>query len=133
MSGSLCLDGLNYWQIPKTHEQLLSQLRISPAGASFRNLRFLETWGLSVVIRQAEIQDIRAWVSQSIPVITFVYTGELSYWREKTAHAVVVVDVDEDWIYLNDPAFLKAPQRVSWAEFYLAWFEMDQFCAIVTG
>ncbi len=52
---------------------------------------------------------------------------ELSYWRESTCHAVVVVGFEGDLIYLNDPAFAEAPQVIPVAEFDLAWLELDQF------
>jgi hypothetical protein len=40
-------------------------------------------------------------------------------------HAVVVVGLTPLTIFLNDPAFDKAPIGVSRAEFELAWIEQD--------
>jgi ABC-type bacteriocin/lantibiotic exporter with double-glycine peptidase domain len=124
---------LNYWHRPSRIEQLIHLLRISAAGASFRNLLFLKALGVEVSIFQAEMTDLSACLSRNIPPIVFVDTGELAYWPERTAHAVVVIGMDEEWVYFNDPAFSDAPKQVSLAEFDLAWLEMDQYCAIITG
>jgi ABC-type bacteriocin/lantibiotic exporter with double-glycine peptidase domain len=44
---------LDYLQVPASYEQLVKLLRIGPAGAPFRNLRYLESLvGLSVLIRR---------------------------------------------------------------------------------
>ncbi len=70
-------------------------------------------------------------LKQDNPPIVFVNTKELSYWRETTGHAVVVVGIEGDLIYLNDSALAEAPQVIPVAEFDLAWLELDQFYAIL--
>jgi uncharacterized protein YvpB len=67
------------------------------------------------------------------PCIVFLRTGELPYWQEDTGHAVVLVGMDEDVVYLNDPAFAQAPQRVSRGDFLLAWLEFDYDYAVITA
>ena len=66
------------------------------------------------------------------PCIVFVRTGDLPYWSYATSHAVVVVGIDDDNVYLNDPYFEKAPQRVSHDEFLLAWSEFDYTYAVIS-
>jgi ABC-type bacteriocin/lantibiotic exporter with double-glycine peptidase domain len=121
---------LDYLQVPASYEQLVELLRIGPAGAPFRNLRYLESLGLSVLIEQGEIETLRSHLGRGSPVLAFVDTGQLPYWDEITGHAVVVVGIEADLIYLNDPGFTEAPKVIPVAEFELAWLGLDQFYAI---
>jgi ABC-type bacteriocin/lantibiotic exporter with double-glycine peptidase domain len=122
---------LSYLQVSATYKTLIKRLRIGYAGAPFRNLRYLESLGVSVDIRQGRLDMLRLHLKKGIPPIVFVATQELSYWNEGTNHAVVVVGIDEKSIYLNDPHFADAPQSVSIAEFDLAWFEMEEYYALI--
>jgi uncharacterized protein YvpB len=65
------------------------------------------------------------------PGIAFIKTGELPYWDEDMDHAVVVVGLDEKYIYLNDPYFPDAPIQVLHGDFDLAWLERDEFYAVL--
>ena len=63
-------------------------------------------------------------------------TGFCIYYRlirskERTGHAVVVVGIDDEMVYLNDPAFANAPQVVSHGDLLLAWLEMEEYYAII--
>jgi hypothetical protein len=122
---------LAYLQVKVSYKRLIKLLRIGPAGAPFRNLRYLGSLGLSVLIEQGEVETLREQVEQGSPPVVFVNTKELSYWHETTGHAVVVVGFEGDLIYLNDPAIAEAPQVILVAEFDLAWLELDQFYAII--
>ena len=122
---------LDYLQVPIKYNKLVKRLRIGYGGAPFRNLHDLETFGVSVEIRQGEIETLRAHLKQGVPPMAFVATQQLSYWSEATNHAVVVVGINENSIYLNDPSFAHAPQVVSIDEFYLAWFAIDKYYAII--
>jgi hypothetical protein len=80
----------------------------------------LEPLGLSVHIQQGEITDLRSYLQQNNPLITFVNTGQLPYWAEVTGHAVVIVGIKAHEICLNDPAFSDAPKIIAVADFMLA-------------
>ena len=123
---------LNYLQVSVKYKKLVKRLRIGYGGAPFRNLHDLETFGVSVQILQGEIETLREHLKQGIAPMVFVDTQELSYWNEGTNHAVVVLGMDENLIYINDPSFADAPQVVSIDEFYLAWFAIDKYYAIMT-
>lgn len=87
---------LDYLQVPASYEQLVKLLRIGPAGAPFRNLRYLESIGLSVLIEQGEIETLRSHLRRALPLLAFVDTGQLPYWDEATGHAVVVIGIEAD-------------------------------------
>lgn len=125
---AMVLDHLN---IKLNYDKLLKVLQIGPAGAPFRNLYLLQSFGLSVLIEQGQIETLRTYLQQNVPPIVFVATQELSYWVETTNHALVVVDIDDHSVYVNDPSFTDAPKVISIAEFELAWLEMDEFFAVI--
>lgn len=103
---------LAYQEVPASYERLIKLLRTGPAGAPFRNLRYLEKLGVSVLIEQDEVETLQSHLTQDNPPIVFVNTKELSYWSETTGHAVVVVGLGGNLIYLNDPALAAAPQVI---------------------
>ncbi len=119
------------YQVPVLYERLVKLLQIGLAGAPFRNLRFLESLGLSVCIEQGEIATLLSHLERGLPVLAFLDTAQLSFWNQATAHAVVVVGIEDDSIYVNDPAWAQAPKEISVAEFELAWLDLDQFFAII--
>jgi hypothetical protein len=50
---------------------------------------------LSILYLQASLDDVRGWLADHIPVIALVQTLELPYWSRRSAHALVVVGVQE--------------------------------------
>lgn len=122
---------LDYWQQPVAYDDLLKLLRVGPAGAPFRNLRYLETVGVSVLIEQGNLDTLRSLLTRKLPPIVFVATQELSYWTEATQHAVVIAGMDDLHVHLYDPAFSDAPCTIPIDEFALSWLEMDEFYALI--
>jgi ABC-type bacteriocin/lantibiotic exporter with double-glycine peptidase domain len=116
---------LSYLQVSFQYSRLLRLLKMEAHGTIFSHLRFLETVGLSVQVDTGDIEMLRHYLDNGLPLIVAVDTGELrSYWREATGHAVVVVGIERDTVYLNDPEFENAPIAIPLAEFELAWEEM---------
>lgn len=84
----------------------------------------LTTLGLQVIYREWSIPQLLAALDARQPVILFVRTGLLDYWREDVAHAVVVVGVEESQhFWLHDPALSTGPLVVSWNGLLAAWAE----------
>ena len=122
---------LDYLHVPITYSQLVRLLGVDAIGAPFRNLKYLESLDLFLSIVEGDMSTLQRHLEQGLPVIVAVDTAELSYWDEATNHAVVVVGMDEQQVYLNDPDTAHAPQVVSLAEFELAWLQMDYLCTII--
>ncbi len=122
---------LAYLHVPFNYDHLLRLLRVRAFGTQFSNLRYLESLGLSVVVEQGTIETLGWHLERALPSIVFVNTGLLSYWQEQTGHAVVVLAIEGEQIYLNDPMFADAPKVIPLTEFEAAWIEQDQQYAVV--
>lgn len=88
--------------------------------------------GIKVTLVHTDVEGLRGRLEAGRPVITFVNTGDLLYWSEATDHAFVVVGVEGNVLYINDPYFDQAPQRISRTHFELAWLRFDNLCAVIT-
>lgn len=123
---------LTYHHIRFNYRRLWKTLRIqSGVGTSFSNIQALKHEGITVLYQRGSIPDLYAFLGKHQPVIVPVKTRELPYWKEQTDHAVVVVGMDNQFIYLNDPAFSTIPMQVSHGDFDLAWLERDEYYAVL--
>lgn len=87
--------------------------------------------GLHVTIEPGTLQNLMRAIDAGIPPTVFVNTGELPYWSESVYHAVVLTGYTATDFYVNDPAFVDAPQIVSMGDLDLAWLEHDTYFAVV--
>jgi ABC-type bacteriocin/lantibiotic exporter with double-glycine peptidase domain len=120
---------LDYLHIPITYTRLLDILEVDSTGSYFSKLTKLEPeLGLTIELAQGsdDLDLILRYLAEGLPLIAYVNTGELtSYWTVATFHALVVVGLDEELVYVNDPYFADAPKAIPHAEFILAWLEQD--------
>ena len=124
---------LTYMNILVTYEYLLKLLKVKAGlGTVATNVHHLKALNLEVTYQQfGTFEDLYNYLGQGYPCIVFIKTGELSYWNENISHAVVVVGLDDQHIYLNDPAIPTAPVQVERNEFDLAWLDWDEKYAVV--
>lgn len=122
---------LDYLHLPTEYGRLLQLLGIRSHGAAFSNLRRLEERGVAVIIEKGSIALLHQALDQGSPIIVAVNTGPLTYWADDTAHALVVVGVEQDVVWVNDPEFEQAPQAVPLDDFLLAWLEHDYRQALI--
>ena len=122
---------LDYLQLPVDYARLVQLLGIRSYGAAFSNLRRLEELGVSVTIEKGGVAKLRQALDQDMPVIVALNTGPLTHWTDDTAHALVVVGIEQDTVLVNDPEFEQAPQVISLDEFLLAWLEHDYRQALI--
>lgn len=121
---------LAYLGRPVRYKHLLKVLQVSSQiGAPASRIRRLEQPGLKVVYQHGTLPDLQEQLTNNRPCIAFVKTGELPYWDEDCDHAAVVAGLDDEFVYLNDPAFPDAPVQVPRGDFDLAWLGRDEFFA----
>lgn len=116
---------LAYWKIELSQEKIARRLKTIPkAGTPGSHLRFLASANLEVLYQSGDMNDLRFALDQGTPAITLVNTSQLRYWNEATAHAVVVIGIDESSVIVNDPGIVEAAIAVPIGDFELAWDEI---------
>ncbi|MEK7442691.1 MAG: C39 family peptidase [Chloroflexota bacterium] len=114
------------------YKRLVALLEITEAGTASSKIKNLEQLDVVVVYKQGTFSEIQSRLDSNHPCIVFVQTRELPYWSEDTGHALLVVGLDDDSVYVNDPAFPDAPIQISRGDFDLAWLEFDELYAVLT-
>jgi ABC-type bacteriocin/lantibiotic exporter with double-glycine peptidase domain len=103
-----------------TEEELLVLFDGTEFGTPASRMTRLGRMGYDVEIGRGTFDLLRSKLELGLPSIALVHTAFLDYWTESTRHAVVVVGLDDEHAYLNDPAFESAPQTVP-LEGFLKW------------
>jgi ABC-type bacteriocin/lantibiotic exporter with double-glycine peptidase domain len=122
---------LEYIHRPIDYDQLLNLLQVRWFGAPSSNIQALTRLNVRVIYTEGTLEKLHDDLLNDRPSIAFVAAHELPYWDRHTQHAVVVVGLDDQYIYLNDPAFATSPIPVTHADFELAWLEQDRRYAIL--
>lgn len=122
---------LAYLQHPAVESRIAQLFGGDELGTPSSRVVRLQQWGFRVTYGSTNLQQLQAWLAQGIPPIAFVNTQFLDYWAENTPHAVVIVGIDEEHVYLNDPAFELVPQIASLDGFLAAWIERDEVTAVI--
>lgn len=122
---------LAYLQSPVLEDDVCRLFGSELFGTPSSRIRRLSNWGYDVAYRSATLSEIEGWLNRKLAPIAFVNTEFLDYWTANTPHAVVIVGLEDGRIFLNDPAFAKAPQSCSLDGFLAAWAEMDEVIALV--
>jgi hypothetical protein len=77
------------------------------------------------------LDDLRAAIAQAIPPITLVNTKHFPHWQLETAHAVVVVAIDDKQVMINDADMMQGQTLVTLDDFLLAWDEMANLYGLI--
>jgi ABC-type bacteriocin/lantibiotic exporter with double-glycine peptidase domain len=124
---------LAYLGHPLPYEQLVELLGTRWFGTPFRHIKRLERLGLKVTITELSLAELTNHLQAGLPIIAYVYTTDLSYWTRSADHVVVIVGIDDEHVYVNDPVQVQAPQAIPRIEFELAQLRYDNLCAIITN
>lgn len=116
---------------PTSYERLLALLDVGSFGAPRRNVVRLTRLGVDVIYREASLPILIEMLRAGTPVIAFVDTGELHYWKTTTNHAVLVIGEQGEFLVVNDPALPVGAQQIPKDEFELAWLNSDYACAMI--
>jgi ABC-type bacteriocin/lantibiotic exporter with double-glycine peptidase domain len=101
-------------------------------GSVASRIHRLTEWNYEVTYQSGSLARLRTCLDAAMPVIAFVWTGDLPYWSINTPHAIVVVAVNDETVQVNDPAMSVAPQSIPVGDFLLAWAEFDNRYATIT-
>jgi hypothetical protein len=131
---------LAFLHVPLSYNRIIQILGTTAAGTPFRRLERLHSSGVKVVRGEGSLLSLQAYVTSGFPLIVDVHTAELPYWQVRTdipenekatAHAVVVVGIEGEMVYLHDPDMDQALQVVNAGDFELAWLMRDYRYAVL--
>jgi len=131
---------LDYLAVPVNYTRLRQLLGTTAAGTPFHHLDRLRERGLFIERSQGTLAQIEAHLATGLPIIVAIRTDNLPYWMNRTDisdeekatdHAVVVVGIVSEHVYVNDPDFEQAPHLIERNEFLLAWVERDYAYAVI--
>jgi ABC-type bacteriocin/lantibiotic exporter with double-glycine peptidase domain len=121
-----------YWEQPLFQADIANWLGVTGIGAPASRIQRLGMRGFDVIYRTGSLAELETWLEQGVPCILFVRTSELPYWEVDTMHAVVLVGLIGEQVYLLDPAVDQTPVIISSADLLLAWSYFDYTYAVVT-
>jgi ABC-type bacteriocin/lantibiotic exporter with double-glycine peptidase domain len=124
---------LSYFGFDATETQLAQLMRTRSIGTPARNVRYLNTLGFNTNFGPTTLSQLHENLLNGLPSIVFVSTDALPYHDEAGFHAVVVVGLTEEKVYLNDPASDIVPQIVPIEHFMLAWSDFDYLHATISS
>ena len=114
-----------------SEDELARLLQARSFGTSADHIRFINQLGYTVTFEQGTEFDLQRHLTRSLPCIIFLKTEALPYWKIEDSHAVVLVGMAPETVYVNDPAFDQSPQPVPLQNFLLAWSEFDYEYAVI--
>lgn len=102
---------LAYYGLNWSQERIASQIgHIAGAGTPARHVTRLTAPGIKIsYLTSGSLEDVQACLDRAEVPVVFVRTSELPYWEEDTAHTVLAVGLNADFILVHDPAFEQAP------------------------
>lgn len=121
---------LTYLNQKVDYQLLRRQLGTTQLGTIFSNIQHIQSRRLVVEYGQGNLETLARHLGANRPVIVAVATELLPYWitrsdideaSRETEHAVVVVGLEQQTIYVNDPDFKHAPQKLDLEWFMAAW------------
>lgn len=119
---------LEFYGIQKTEEELAVIMDWDKdSGVDDQAIKkAAESFGLKAEIKnKSNFQDIEKWLSRKVPVIVDWFTsGRLDYTESDVpdGHYSVVVDLDEEYIYLQDPE-IGHIRKLEKEDFMTVWFD----------
>lgn len=121
---------LDYYGISKTEDELAPlmgwdrDLGVSDQGIK----KAAESFGFKVEIQnESSFDDIEKWLDKKVPVIVDWFTrGRQDYTEADVpdGHYSVVVGVDDEYIYLQDPE-IGHERKIEKEDFMLVWFDFS--------
>jgi hypothetical protein len=116
-------------------EAVCDLLQTDEAGTSLADLDTLLAQSFPqcrVRVESSSLDSLRQSLQEGIPPIVIVNTASLqSYWQRECVHALLVVGIEEQIVFVNDPFFDDAPKQIPVAEFLAAWGVYGQFTIVI--
>lgn len=119
---------LDFYGVDNGEAELAELLHCDPdLGVDEKSIKeVVYSLGFKVEVKNfSSFEDIKTWLEKGIPVIVDWFTRGRSDYPDSTVadgHYSVVVDLDEEYIYLQDPE-IGGLRKISKEDFIRVWFD----------
>jgi ABC-type bacteriocin/lantibiotic exporter with double-glycine peptidase domain len=119
----------DYYGVQKSEEEIARMCGTTKSGTGFKAIkRAAEELGFTVERKnESSFEDIQQWLDKKVPVMVDWFTrGRSDYDDSAVAdgHLSVVVDLDNNFIYLQDPEIGKL-RKIERDDFMKVWFDFS--------
>ncbi|MEE9616459.1 MAG: cysteine peptidase family C39 domain-containing protein [Anaerolineae bacterium] len=115
-----------------TEAELRALLKTRCGGTSPVNLMLrLPALGFTADVQTGSQPCLRQQVEKGYPCIVHVWTLPLPHWSIEAIHALVVVEMSEESVYVHDPALPIGPTAIPLSAFLRAWAATDYLMIVV--
>lgn len=127
---------LAHWQVELIETEVRRIIRTKPySGTHPMNLINLGDLGFDAWPYEGTEYELRQRIASDEPVIVFLWTGVLQHWANREGvdylHMVIVVDWNDDVVFVHDPILPNGPIEIAWSEFKDAWQYSRQMMAVI--
>ena len=109
---------LQFLDIRRSQKELNHLLGLTAVGTPASRILRLAQLGVTVTYDSGHEQLISATIEQGLPLIVFIFTGDLPYWQANLRHAVLVVGFDEPVSGYLTPHSMITPSTLLGVIFY---------------
>jgi ABC-type bacteriocin/lantibiotic exporter with double-glycine peptidase domain len=109
-----------------SESDLMRLLGTGSTGSLLEHLPRLNQLGFEAISEESSLTELALFLHLfQTPVIAVLYAGYVEYLKSDSLHAVVIVGMDEEKVYLNDPLRETSPIVLSIDQFNRAWSFWD--------
>jgi ABC-type bacteriocin/lantibiotic exporter with double-glycine peptidase domain len=120
-----------YWGTPVLQADVARWLGTSEIGTPGSRVLGLVNRGYSVIYSEGSQSTLTEWIDRETPLILFVRTSDLLYWKLNTSHAVVLAGIHGERAILIDPGVNAEHCVVNIGNLLLAWSPFDYTFAVI--
>jgi ABC-type bacteriocin/lantibiotic exporter with double-glycine peptidase domain len=122
---------LEFHGCPRSESEVSDLLETTPLGTRSANVQALHQWGVRADRGPLAFAQVEGFIDEGLPVVALVWTRDLPHWQSDDPHAVVVVGLTADSVYVNDPAQDQAPLACSRETFLAAWARTANLAIVI--
>jgi hypothetical protein len=115
-----------------TETELAKVMGSYPFGTPASRVIHLQTLGYHVHYTSMTLTELQQLILQELTPVVFVLADFLPWANFIGFHALLLVGITDDQVWLHDPALPNGPVRLSVDGFMMAWEEFDRMTAVIS-
>jgi ABC-type bacteriocin/lantibiotic exporter with double-glycine peptidase domain len=114
---------LDYYGVPVSEQEVVSLTNTTITGTRLEEATAVASLGVEVTVERATLTELRQQINAGRPCIVSVLSVHFAHYAllPFVLHAVVVAGIDNENVYVFDPARESAPDTIPLDSFEAAW------------